>query len=166
MQILNKQSLPSVAHLGPLSPWQLSWFQCIDPMKLAHQNRTPRECTTTHEFVSQQQKNKFHLCFISWVTHADKTAGGWWVTRGHTIPPRGIGYRVHIGGGSLSHEVSCIFLYLSTKSHYRWPISRLQTLMICEIGHMKHPVVNKRKTASIYHINTANQIYIYIFLLH
>lgn len=30
-------------------------------------------------------------------------------------------------GASLSHEASCIFFYLSTKSHKRWPVSRLQT---------------------------------------
>lgn len=58
-------------------------------------------------------------------------------------------------GASLSREASCIFLYLSTKSHKRWPVARLQTF------HKKHPIVNKRGKASTYHINTANQIYIY-----
>lgn len=83
------------------------------------------------------------------------------MTGGHAVPPGGTSHTVHTGGRWLSHKVSCIFLYLSTKSHKRWPVLQAPTLLICKTGHKKHPVVNKRKTASTYHINTANQIYIF-----
>lgn len=117
-------------------------------------------------FPSHGRINKFHLCFISWATHTDeagRTADYW---QAHCPSQR---YRLHSphwgwGGkkeASLLREARCIFLYLSTKSHKRWTVSRLHTAPDMWSRSQEAPLVNKRETASTYHINTANQIHIF-----
>lgn len=64
-------------------------------------------------------------------------------------------------GASLLGEASCIFLYLSTKSHKRWTVSRLHTAPDMGSRSREAPLINERETASTYHINTANQIHIF-----
>jgi hypothetical protein len=75
---------------------------------------------------------------------------------GRSGPLGGTGDTVHTGSRLLPFEVSCILLFLSTKSRKQWPIPRLQAT-----PGMRDRSQHKENSV-IYHINTANQIYIFL----
>lgn len=139
-------ALPTVSSWGmhapilPASPMPAeplraarSPLQCIDPMKPTFHGCTRREVHSyVNLFPSNGRINKFHLCFVGRATRmgeAGRTADYW---QAHCPSRRCRLHSPHWGrgrgeGASLFREASCIFLYLSTKSHKRWTVSRLHT---------------------------------------
>lgn len=118
----------------PPAALSLSPFQCIDPTKPTFQNCTPRGVRSSVNSFPAMEEEINSICASSAERHTWRRQGERQITGKHAVLPRGTGYTVHTGeggrrrgGASLSREASCIFLYLSTKSHKRWPVSRLRT---------------------------------------
>lgn len=83
-------------------------------------------------------------------------------TRGRAGPPDGTGATGYAEGRRAAvASVDCILLDLSAESHKRRFRPQAPDTLDRLDDHMKHPRVNKMKTASTYHINTANQVYIF-----
>lgn len=82
--------------------------------------------------------------------------------RGRAGPPDGTGATGYAEGRRAAvASVDCILLDLSAESHKRRFRPQAPDTLDRLDDHMKHPRVNKMKTASTYHINTANQVYIF-----
>lgn len=81
---------------------------------------------------------------------------------GRAGPPDGTGATGYAEGRRAAvASVDCILLDLSAESHKRRFRPQAPDTLDRLDDHMKHPRVNKMKTASTYHINTANQVYIF-----